>query len=51
MPKTKIFLRSICESIEEFRFRRLDIAYKYLQSINEDVTESKLLRLAGIKDK
>ncbi len=51
MPNTKEFLESVCESIEEFRFRRLDVIYEYVYKNEVELPEWKILKMASIKDK
>jgi hypothetical protein len=51
IPKTKEFLKSACESIDEFRFRRLDKIYTYIYEEKVEIPEWKILKMASIKDK
>ncbi|MBU5317734.1 TnsD family transposase [Clostridium bornimense] len=51
LPNTMEFLESVCESVEEFRFRRLDNIYINAKKKNLELSDWKILRIAGIKDK
>jgi transposase-like protein len=51
IPKTKKFLESVCESLDEFRFRRLDKIYTYIYEEKVEIPEWKILKMASIKDK
>ncbi|AWK50555.1 hypothetical protein DIC82_05670 [Clostridium beijerinckii] len=51
LPQSCAFLESICESIEEFRFRRLDKIYANLNEERIEMPDWKILKIAGLKDK
>lgn len=51
IPKTKKFLESVCESIDEFRFRRLDKIYACIYKEKVEIPEWKILKMASIKEK
>ena len=51
LPKTKELLDNICEDVDEFRFRRLDRVYDYIEKENIKLPEWKILRIAGINEK
>lgn len=49
LPNTKEYLNLICESINDFRFRRISNAYKLCENEGIGLAEWKLLRIAGIR--
>jgi hypothetical protein len=49
LPKTKVYLKSVVETVEDFQIRRIEWAVEELDRRGEEVKEWKILRLAGLK--
>lgn len=49
LPKTKKYLDSICESVDDFRFRKINNIYQLLEGKNIEASDWKVLRMAGIR--
>ncbi|MEM7553347.1 MAG: TnsD family transposase [Cyanobacteria bacterium P01_A01_bin.84] len=49
LPKTKAYLESVLETVEDFQIRRVEWAIAKLENRGEEVKEWKVLRLAGLR--
>jgi hypothetical protein len=50
LPKTKDYLESICQSIEDFQIRRIDKVCMELNNKGEQLVRWKIVRMAGLKN-
>lgn len=51
MPKTKEYLNSVAETVEDFQIRRIKWAIEELQKEDMPIMKSKLFRKAGINER
>lgn len=49
LPKTKAYLESVVETVEDFQIRRIHWAVEELDRQGEEIMEWKILRLAGLR--
>lgn len=49
IPNTKEYLEKICESVEDYRYKRLDKTFKIIRDMNLHIANWKIIRMAGIR--